>query len=214
MPRRVLRQCLLLALYLLFQHSPVSKTSSSLPVPGGWFGSIVSSDGQSVPDGVTSSQADPLGNGPVLLLGFRKLLLGSEGLVALYERLLLVISPLLSDVSWLVHPSVHPSARFEDRCVDTRHRPAVPIACSGPRRTGRKSSIFKCRCRRNERTDSISSDRANVLHTYRHFDCCDDSQVMSRCLFGLQGGFVKPRIFAPKEFRVRWSRFPTLSKRA
>lgn len=36
-----------------------------------------------VPDGVTGSQADPLGNRAVLLLRFGKLLLGSEGLVAL-----------------------------------------------------------------------------------------------------------------------------------
>lgn len=37
-----------------------------------------------VPDGVTGPQTDPLGNGTVLLLGFRKLLLGLESLVALF----------------------------------------------------------------------------------------------------------------------------------
>jgi len=36
-----------------------------------------------VPDGVTSPQADPLGNGPVLLLGLGKLLLGAESLLGL-----------------------------------------------------------------------------------------------------------------------------------
>ena len=36
-----------------------------------------------VPDGVAGSQADPLRNWAVLLLRLRKLLLGSEGLVAL-----------------------------------------------------------------------------------------------------------------------------------
>ena len=35
-----------------------------------------------VSDGVTSPQADPLGNGPVLLLGLGKLLLGTESLLA------------------------------------------------------------------------------------------------------------------------------------
>jgi len=35
-----------------------------------------------VPNGVTGSEADPLRNGAVLLLGFRKLLLGTERLVA------------------------------------------------------------------------------------------------------------------------------------
>ena len=38
---------------------------------------------ESVPDGVTSSQSDPLRNRSVLLLSFRKLLLRAEGLVAL-----------------------------------------------------------------------------------------------------------------------------------
>ncbi len=36
-----------------------------------------------VPNGVTGSEADPLRDGPVLLLSFRKLLLGTERLVAL-----------------------------------------------------------------------------------------------------------------------------------
>jgi hypothetical protein len=36
-----------------------------------------------VPDGVAGSEADPLGDGAVLLLRFGKLLLGAEGLVAL-----------------------------------------------------------------------------------------------------------------------------------
>jgi len=36
-----------------------------------------------VPDGVTGPQADPLGNGPVLLLGLGKLLLGAESLLGL-----------------------------------------------------------------------------------------------------------------------------------
>jgi hypothetical protein len=36
-----------------------------------------------VPDGVTSPQSDPLGNGSVLLLSSRELLLRAKGLVAL-----------------------------------------------------------------------------------------------------------------------------------
>jgi hypothetical protein len=39
-----------------------------------------------VPDGVTSPQSNPLGNGSVLLLSSGELLLGAEGLVALYYR--------------------------------------------------------------------------------------------------------------------------------
>jgi hypothetical protein len=39
--------------------------------------------GEVVPDGVTSPHSDPLRDGSVLLLGFGKLLLGAEGLVAL-----------------------------------------------------------------------------------------------------------------------------------
>lgn len=42
--------------------------------------------GKFVPDGVTSSQTDPLGNGAVLLLGLGQLDLGAERLVALYGR--------------------------------------------------------------------------------------------------------------------------------
>lgn len=37
-----------------------------------------------LPDGVTGPQTNPLGDGTVLLLGFGKLLLGAETLVALY----------------------------------------------------------------------------------------------------------------------------------
>ena len=40
--------------------------------------------GSIVPDGVVRSQTDPLGNWAILLLSFGKLLLGSEGLVALH----------------------------------------------------------------------------------------------------------------------------------
>jgi hypothetical protein len=38
-----------------------------------------------LPDGVTGSQTDPLRNRTVLLLGFGKLLLGAEGLLALLD---------------------------------------------------------------------------------------------------------------------------------
>jgi hypothetical protein len=40
-------------------------------------------NGRRLPDGVASPQPDPLGNGAVLLLRFRKLLLGAERLVRL-----------------------------------------------------------------------------------------------------------------------------------
>jgi len=38
-----------------------------------------------LPDGVTGSQADPLRDRTVLLLGFGKLLFGAEGLLALLD---------------------------------------------------------------------------------------------------------------------------------
>ncbi len=41
-----------------------------------------------VPDGVTSSQSDPLRNWTVLLLGSGELLLRTEGLVGLYRGLI------------------------------------------------------------------------------------------------------------------------------
>ena len=41
----------------------------------------------SIPDGVVGLQADPLGDGPVLLLGLGQLLLGAERLVGLSQRL-------------------------------------------------------------------------------------------------------------------------------
>lgn len=43
--------------------------------------------GRFIPDGVTSPQANPLGNGPVLLLCSGELLLGAERLVGLDEEL-------------------------------------------------------------------------------------------------------------------------------
>lgn len=44
---------------------------------------FVLSHGAVVPDGVASSEADPLRDGAVLLLGLSQLLLGAEGLVGL-----------------------------------------------------------------------------------------------------------------------------------
>jgi hypothetical protein len=44
---------------------------------------LIMSQGPNVPDGVTSPQSDPLGNGSVLLLSSGKLLLGTECLVGL-----------------------------------------------------------------------------------------------------------------------------------
>jgi hypothetical protein len=41
--------------------------------------------GVCVPDGVVCPQADPLGNGAVLLLSLCKLLLGAERLLGLYK---------------------------------------------------------------------------------------------------------------------------------
>lgn len=51
-----------------------------LSIPVGCFGA-------SIPDGVVGLQADPLGDGPVLLLGLGQLLLGAERLVGLSQEL-------------------------------------------------------------------------------------------------------------------------------
>lgn len=40
-----------------------------------------------LPDGVASAQANPLGDRAVLALSLSKLLLGAEGLVALWEKM-------------------------------------------------------------------------------------------------------------------------------
>jgi hypothetical protein len=65
-------------------EGPISNCSPSLAIllsnPVGCFGA-------SIPDGVASLQANPLGNGPVLLLGLGQLLLGAERLVGLSQRL-------------------------------------------------------------------------------------------------------------------------------
>ena len=65
-------------------EGPISNCSLSLAVlllfPVGCFGA-------SIPDGVAGLQADPLGDGPVLLLGLSQLLLGAERLVGLSQRL-------------------------------------------------------------------------------------------------------------------------------
>jgi hypothetical protein len=47
--------------------------------------------GEIVPNGVASAEPDPLGNGPVLLLGLGQLLLDLEGLVALLLNRLISI---------------------------------------------------------------------------------------------------------------------------
>lgn len=65
-------------------EGPISNCSLSLAIllsiPVGYFGA-------SIPDGVAGLQADPLGDGPVLLLGLSQLLLGAERLVGLSQRL-------------------------------------------------------------------------------------------------------------------------------
>lgn len=83
---RVLRQCLLFALYLWFRCQLliliVSSMARSPFVEEIVYGPFVGCE-MCVPDGVTSSKTDPLRNWSVLLLCASKLLLGSEGLVAL-----------------------------------------------------------------------------------------------------------------------------------
>lgn len=69
MPSLVLRQCLLLALYL--------NTDDKI---------ITESVGSKIPDSVISLQADPVRNGLVLLLLDSKGSLGSEGLVRRLKR--------------------------------------------------------------------------------------------------------------------------------
>ena len=62
-------------------HFPFSPSLAILLFsPVGYFGA-------SIPDGVASLQANPLGDGPVLLLGLGQLLLGAERLVGLSQRL-------------------------------------------------------------------------------------------------------------------------------
>lgn len=84
MPRRVLRQCLLLALYLceivshLFERRSCRIDRAEELKDAGARGVVV-------PDGVVCPQADPLGDGAVLLLSLCKLLLGAERLLGLYK---------------------------------------------------------------------------------------------------------------------------------
>ena len=59
---------------------PEPSLSILLSNPGGCFEA-------SIPDGVVGLQADPLGDGPVLLLGLGQLLLGAERLVGLSQEL-------------------------------------------------------------------------------------------------------------------------------
>ncbi len=76
MPIRVLRQCLLFALYLRSSHPLASRTT---PLS---LERLV----QCLPDGVAGPQANPLWDRAVLLLRFGELLLRPEGLVGLQIR--------------------------------------------------------------------------------------------------------------------------------
>jgi hypothetical protein len=68
----------------VFLYSFLSSSSSSSSFPCLVMGTgNAEGGGEVVPDGVTSPHSDPLRDGSVLLLGFGKLLLGAEGLVAL-----------------------------------------------------------------------------------------------------------------------------------
>jgi hypothetical protein len=65
-----------------------------LSIPVGCFGA-------SIPNGVAGLQADPLGDGPVLLLGLSQLLLGAERLVGLSQRLARRVHGMLRDFAFL-----------------------------------------------------------------------------------------------------------------
>lgn len=73
MPIRVLRQCLLFALYLHCTR-PLASAATSLSIRR-----LI----RCLPDGVAGPQANPLWDGAVLLLRFGELLLRPEGLVGL-----------------------------------------------------------------------------------------------------------------------------------
>ena len=65
---------------ILISSRPEPSLSVLLSNPAGCFEA-------SIPDGVVGLQADPLGDGPVLLLGLGQLLLGAERLVGLSQEL-------------------------------------------------------------------------------------------------------------------------------
>lgn len=65
---------------ILLSLQPEHSLSVLLSNPAGCFEA-------SIPDGVVGLQADPLGDGPVLLLGLGQLLLGAERLVGLSQEL-------------------------------------------------------------------------------------------------------------------------------
>lgn len=93
-----MRQCLRLALYLLFLVSLLVLGFKALEVVGpsqGWVGvrGHEISEGF-VPDGVTGTETDPLGDGTVLLLRLGKLLLDTESLVALCGDNIRQLNPL------------------------------------------------------------------------------------------------------------------------
>jgi hypothetical protein len=107
MPMRVLRQCLLLALYLCVEKSLARHVYTALGCTDDardkssfvsvrdreeFSGDVRGRDGTGIPDGVSSPQTDPLRDGSILLLSLCKLDLGAERLVALFGR----VSALLS----------------------------------------------------------------------------------------------------------------------
>lgn len=107
-----------------------------------------------VPNGVVGPEADPVGDRPVLLLGLRKLLLGTERLVALYPRKILVSDLLLQ--------------AFLPRKIDALpvaahrtplHRAARAPFTRRPRRRGIDGTASRCKIRRFKRD-----------WTYRHLD--------------------------------------------
>ena len=65
---------------ILMSSQPEHSLAVLLSNPAGCFEA-------SIPDGVVGLQADPLGDGPVLLLGLGQLLLGAERLVGLSQEL-------------------------------------------------------------------------------------------------------------------------------
>jgi hypothetical protein len=133
---RVLRQCLLLALYLFeCQYYAISISASyegrsELPLRSSCQGKVIE-ERLCVPDGVTSTETDPLWDRSVLLLRFRKLDLGAERLVALYENIISwcssticlclpsrICHPLVAIKAIHLFPSAYLRAKY--------HRPYIP----------------------------------------------------------------------------------------
>lgn len=147
------------------------------------LGALFVRGGARIPNGVTSSETNPLGDRSVLLLGLGQLLLGTERLVALQRWEETTCQPVVpcghSRCQRPLRPSVSPALGVFPPLI----APVVRSDCS--------LLLFRSPTARDAVRSRPGAARGWTATTYRHFDCC--------CVCNVEMGWWSASVYG------RWS---------